>query len=239
MVMHRNAVVSRDDWFEAHRKHLEREKELTRLRDRLSEERRNLPWERVDKHYAFDGPNGTETPSDLFAGRSQLIVYHFMFGPDWEAGCPSCSLLADGFNGVVVHLAQRDVSFVVVSHAPFAKLDAYRKRRGWDFKWMSSAGIDFNHDYRVSFSPAEVATGNGYYNYVTQRLFGAEMPGLSVFHKDPDGRIFHTYSSYGRGLDALIVNYEYLDLVPKGRDEAGQKPHPMGWVRRHDEYARA
>ena len=122
---------------------------------------------------------------------------------------------------------------------PFAKLDAYCKRMGWDFKWMSSAGIDFNHDYRVSFSPAEVATGNGYYNYVTQRLFGAEMPGLSVFHKDPDGRIFHTYSSYGRGLDALLVNYEYLHLVPKGRDEAGQKPHPMAWVRRHDEYARA
>ena len=237
--MGEHRVVSHEEWIDAPTPFLAREKELTRLRDRLSEERRNLPWERVDKHYAFDGPNGTETPSDLFAGRSQLIVYHFMFGPDWEAGCPSCSLLADGFNGVVVHLAQRDVSFVVVSHAPFAKLDAYRKRRGWDFKWMSSAGIDFNHDYRVSFSPAEVATGNGYYNYVTQRLFGAEMPGLSVFHKDPDGRIFHTYSSYGRGLGALMVNYEYLDLVPKGRDEAGQKPHAMAWVRRHDEYARA
>ena len=160
--MGEHRVVSHEEWIDAPTPFLAREKELTRLRDRLSEERRNLPWERVDKHYAFDGPNGTETPSDLFAGRSQLIVYHFMFGPDWEAGCPSCSLLADGFNGVVVHLAQRDVSFVVVSHAPLAKLDAYCKRMGWDFKWMSSAGIDFNHDYRVSFSPAEVATGNGY-----------------------------------------------------------------------------
>ena len=236
--MENHRVVSHDEWIEARKQFVAREKELTRLRDRLSQERRDLPWERVDKAYIFDGPDGKETLADLFAGRSQLVVYHFMFHPDWEAGCPSCSLFADSFNGIVVHLEQRDVTFVAVSLALFGKLDAYRTRMGWSFKWVSSAGSDFNRDYQVSFTPQEVAKGEGYYNYVTQRLFGTEMPGASVFYKDPAG-VFHTYSTYGRGLDAFMVNYQFLDVLPKGRDEAGQTPHPQAWVRRHDEYDRA
>ena len=236
--MENHRVVSHDEWIEARKQFVAREKELTRLRDRLSQERRDLPWERVDKAYIFDGPDGKETLADLFAGRSQMVVYHFMFHPDWEAGCPSCSLFADSFNGIVVHLEQRDVTFVAVSLALFGKLDAYRTRMGWSFKWVSSAGSDFNRDYQVSFTPQEVAKGEGYYNYVTQRLFGTEMPGASVFYKDPAG-VFHTYSTYGRGLDAFMVNYQFLDVLPKGRDEAGQRPHPQAWVRRHDEYDRA
>ena len=236
--MENHRVVSHDEWIEARKQFVAREKELTRLRDRLSQERRDLPWERVDKAYIFDGPDGKETLADLFAGRSQLVVYHFMFHPDWEAGCPSCSLFADSFNGIVVHLEQRGVTFVAVSRASFSKLDAYRTRMGWSFKWVSSAGSDFNRDYHVSFTPEEVAKGEGYYNYVTQRLFGTEMPGASVFYKDPAG-VFHTYSTYGRGLDAFMVNYQFLDVLPKGRDEAGQRPHPQAWVRRHDEYDRA
>ena len=236
--MENHRVVSHDEWIEARKQFVAREKELTRLRDRLSQERRDLPWERVDKAYIFDGPDGKETLADLFAGRSQLVVYHFLFHPDWEAGCPSCSLFADSFNGIVVHLEQRDVTFVAVSLALFGKLDAYRTRMGWSFKWVSSAGSDFNRDYQVSFTPQEVAKGEGYYNYVTQRLFGTEMPGASVFYKDPAG-VFHTYSTYGRGLDAFMVNYQFLDVLPKGRDEAGQRPHPQAWVRRHDEYDRA
>jgi predicted dithiol-disulfide oxidoreductase (DUF899 family) len=237
--MENHKVVSHDEWIEARKQFLTQEKELTRLRDRLSQARRDLPWERVDKSYVFDGPGGKETLADLFAGRSQLVVYHFMFGPDWEAGCPSCSLFADSFNGIVVHLNQRDVTFVAVSRAPFSKLDAYRKRMGWSFKWVSSAANDFNRGYQVSFTPEEVAKGEGYYNYVTQRLFGTEMPGASAFYKDPAGRVFHTYSTYGRGLDAFMVNYQFLDVVPKGRDEVDQKPHPQAWVRRHDEYGSA
>ena len=237
--MENHRVVSHDEWIEARKQFVAREKELTRLRDRLSQERRDLPWERVDKAYIFDGPDGKETLADLFAGRSQLVVYHFMFHPDWEAGCPSCSLFADSFNGIVVHLEQRDVTFVAVSLALFGKLDAYRTRMGWSFKWVSSAGSDFNRDYQVSFTPQEVAKGEGYYNYVTQRLFGTEMPGASVFYKDPAGGVFHTYSTYGRGLDAFMVNYQFLDVLPKGRDEAGQRPHPQAWVRRHGEYDRA
>jgi predicted dithiol-disulfide oxidoreductase (DUF899 family) len=231
-----HAVVSHSKWIEARQRFLAKEKELTRLRDEVSRERRALPWERVDKTYVFDGPNGKETLPDLFDGGSQLVVYHFMFGPDWDAGCPSCSLLADGFNGIVVHLLQRDVSFVVVSRAPFSTLEAYRKRMGWSFKWVSSSESDFNRDYYVMATPDEVARGEAYYNYVTQRPFGTELPGASVFYKDPAGRVFHTYSTYGRGLDALMVNYQFLDLVPKGRDEDGMQPHPQAWVRRHDEY---
>ncbi len=205
------------------------------MRDQLSQQRRDLPWERVDREYVFDGPSGKETLSGLFAGRSQLIVYHFMFGPDWEAGCPSCSFWADNFNGIVIHLNERDVTFLAVSRAPFSKLDAYRKRMGWSFKWVSSSANDFNWDYHVSFTPEAVAKGEIDYNYTTQRA-GTEMPGASVFYKDPSGKIFHTYSTYGRGLDMVNVAYHYLDLVPKGRDEAGQRPHPQAWVRRHDEY---
>lgn len=234
--MENHAVVSHGEWIEARQRVLAKEKEFTRLRDQLSGERRALPWERVDKNYVFEGPHGAETLADLFDGRSQLIVYHFMFGPDWDAGCPSCSLFADAFNGVVVHLRQRDVAFVAVSRAPYGKLDAYRQRMGWSFKWVSSGESDFNRDYQVLATPDEVARGEAYYNYVTQRPYGTELPGASVFYKDPAGRVFHTYSTYARGLDAFMVNYQFLDVVPKGRDEEAMQPHAQAWVRRHDEY---
>ena len=235
-MMVKHTIVSHDQWLKARQQFLAKEKEFTRVRDELSRERRDLPWERVDKAYVFDGPNGRVTLSDLFAGRSQLIVYHFMFGPDWDAGCPSCSLFADNFNDIIVHLNQRDVSFVVASRAPLSKLEAYKKRMGWSFTWVSSAGTDFNLDYHVSFTPDALAQGEGYYNYTTQKIWDSEMPGASIFYKDPGGAVFHTYSTYGRGLDMLMLNYHYLDLVPKGRDEDGMKPHAQAWVRRHDEY---
>lgn len=234
--MEDHAVVSHGEWIEARQQLLAKEKELTRLRDQLSRQRRALPWERVDKTYVFEGSNGRQTLSDLFDGRSQLIVYHFMFGPDWDAGCPSCSLFADSFNGIVVHLRQRNVTFVVASRAPYSMLDAYRRRMGWGFTWVSSGESDFNRDYQVLATPDEVARGEAYYNYVTQRPFGTELPGASVFYKGPAGRVFHTYSTYGRGLDAFMVNYQFLDIVPKGRDEEGLRPHAQAWVRRHDEY---
>lgn len=234
--MDNHKVVSRDGWLEARTQLLAKEKQLTRLRDQLTQERSELPWEPVERRYVFDGPQGIETLADLFAGRSQLVVYHFMFGPDWNAGCPSCSLFADSFNGIVVHLQQRDVTFVVVSRAPFSKLEAYRRRMGWSFKWVSAGESDFNRDYQVLITPDEVARGEGYYNYTVQRAFGTEMTGASVFYKDPAGKVFHTYSTYGRGLDAFMVNYQFMDIVPKGRDEADQRPHPQAWVRRHDEY---
>lgn len=234
--MEDHTIVSHGEWIEARRRFLAKEKEITRLRDELSEQRRALPWERVDKTYVFEGPHGAETLADLFDGRSQLIVYHFMFGPDWDAGCPSCSLFADAFNGVVVHLRQRDVAFVAVSRAPYSKLDAYRQRMGWSFKWVSSGESDFNRDYQVLATPDEVARGEAYYNYVTQRPYGTELPGASVFYKDPAGRLVHTYSTYARGLDAFMVNYQFLDVVPKGRDEEAMQPHAQAWVRRHDEY---
>jgi predicted dithiol-disulfide oxidoreductase (DUF899 family) len=235
-MMENHKVVPHGEWIEARQQFLAKEKEFTRLRDQLSQQRRDLPWERVDREYVFDGPNGKETLSDLFAGRSQLIVYHFMFGSDWEAGCPSCSFWADNFNGIVVHLNQRDVTFLAVSRAPFSTLAAYRERMGWSFKWVSSLANDFNRDYHVSFTPEEVAKGEIDYNYTMHRPFGTEMPGASAFYKDPSGKVFHTYSTYARGLDILNVAYHYLDLVSKGRDEAGQKPHPQAWVRRHDDY---
>jgi predicted dithiol-disulfide oxidoreductase (DUF899 family) len=234
--MEAHTIVAHEDWLQVRTRFLAKEKELTRLRDGLARERRELPWERVEKDYVFDGPAGRETLADLFGGRSQLVVYHFMFGPDWNAGCPSCSLFADSFNGIVIHLQQRDVTLVVVSRAPFAKLDAYRRRMGWTFKWVSSAENGFNRDFQVNCTPDEVARGEGYYNYAVQRPFGTEMPGASVFYKDAGGSVFHTYSTYGRGLDAFMVNYQFLDIVPKGRDEDAMRPHPQAWVRRHDEY---
>jgi predicted dithiol-disulfide oxidoreductase (DUF899 family) len=185
----------------------------------------------------FEGPKGRETLADLFAGRHQLVVYHFMFDSDWEAGCKSCSFWADNFNGIVVHLAHRDVTMLAISRAPFAKLDAYRKRMGWSFKWVSSAGTDFNRDYHVSHTAEELAAKDGYYNYTRQRPYATEAPGISVFYRDDDGAIFHTYSCYARGLDMLNGAYHYLDLVPKGRDEE-ELPAPQAWVRRHDEYDR-
>jgi len=212
-------VVSQDEWLEARRALLEKEKEFTRLSDEMSRLQRDLPWEIVAKHYRFEGPDGVETLSDLFAGRSQLVVYHFMFHPDDKAGCPHCSLRADGFGGIGIHLNHRDVTLVVVSRAPYAKLMEYQKRMGWTFKWVSSGGSDFNFDYHVSFTPEEVANKDALYNFTRQDPSVSEREGVSVFYKDPSGSIFHTYSTYARGIDILNVDYHYLDLTPKGRNE--------------------
>ena len=233
--MNHSKVVSRDEWLAARKQHLKKEKEFTRLRDKLSAERRELPWVKVEKNYVFDGPKGKETLADLFDGRSQLIVYHFMFGPEWEQGCPSCSFLSDHIDGGVVHLAHRDVTFVVVSRAPLPKIEAFKKRMDWRFKWVSSYGSDFNFDYHVSFTKDETTKGKVYYNYVMKEFPSDEGPGISVFYKDGTGDIFHTYSAYARGLDILVGAYNYLDLVPKGRDEA-ELPWTMAWVRHHDKY---
>jgi predicted dithiol-disulfide oxidoreductase (DUF899 family) len=227
-------VVSREEWVEARKALLAREKEFTRARDRLSEERRDLPWERVDKTYSFDGPRGSETLADLFDGRSQLIVYHFMFDPGWEAGCRGCSFWADNFERNVVHLAQRDVTLIAVSRAPLARLEAFKERMGWSFKWLSSGDGDFNFDYQASFPQEGSEGGEIFYNYTWRKAGMADLPGISVFYKDRDGAIFHTYSTYARGLDMLNAAYHYLDLVPKGRDEAGEQP--MAWLRHRDSY---
>lgn len=231
-------VVSREEWLVARKHLLAREKEFTRLRDRLSRARRELPWTRVEKSHAFDGPNGRETLPDLFGGRSQLLIYHFMFDPTWEEGCKSCSFWADNYDGVVLHLAHRDVTMVTVSKAPFGKLEAFRKRMGWSFKWVSSFGIDFNRDYHVSFPEDERKSGKAFYNYEMGTFPVSEAPGISVFYKDRDGAVFHTYSCYARGLDMVNGAYHLLDLVPKGRDEDGL-PGTMAWVRHHDRYRTA
>ncbi len=231
-------VVSQAEWLAARKELLGKEKEFTQLRDELSRQRRELPWERVGKEYVFNGQNGKETLADLFDGKSQLIVYHFMFGPGWEEGCPSCSLLSDHIDGSVVHLAARDVSLVVVSRAPLPQIEAFKKRMGWRFKWVSSYGNDFNRDYHVSFTKEDLAKGQMYYNYAMQQFPSEEGPGTSVFYKDGAGSIFHTYSSYGRGLDMLIGAYNWLDLAPKGRDEDGLA-YTMVWVRHHDKYSNA
>ena len=228
-------VVSEAEWLVARKDLLTREKELTRLRDEVSRHRRELPWVKVDKEYLFDGPDGKEALADLFDGRSQLIVYHFMFGPGWEEGCKSCSYLADHFDGANWHLPHRDVTFVVISRAPLSELEPYKKRMGWRFKWLSSHGNDFNFDYHVSATEEAKAKGKMFYNYRTDELMGDEMPGLSVFYKDENDDFFHTYSTYARGLDILVGAYNLLDLVPKGRDE-DDLGFTMDWVRRHDQY---
>jgi predicted dithiol-disulfide oxidoreductase (DUF899 family) len=227
-------VVSRDEWIAARKAHLANEKALTKARDRLSAERRALPWVKVEKNYVFDTPEGKKTLGDFFGGRSQLIVYHFMLGPDWGEGCPSCSYLADHFDGAALHLPHRDVMPTAVSRAPLPEIEAYTKRMGWRFPWVSSYGNDFNYDFHVSFKP-EQAEGDVYYNYEMRDFEVDEMPGLSVFIKDASGAIFHTYSAYARGLDILVGTYNFLDFVPKGRDEA-ELPWTMAWVRRHDDY---
>jgi predicted dithiol-disulfide oxidoreductase (DUF899 family) len=228
-------VVSPDEWLAARKELLAKEKQLTRQHDALSAERRKLPWTKVEKNYVFEGPNGEETLLDLFAGRSQLIVYHFMFGPDWEEGCPSCSFGMDHVDGALLHLAQRDVTFTAISRAPFPKIKAFKQRMGWRFKWVSSYGNDFNHDYHVSFSKDEIAKGKIYYNFGMNEFPSEEAPGLSVFYKDKSGAVFHTYSAYARGLEPIIGTYTLLDLVPKGRDEEGLE-FTMSWVRHHDRY---
>jgi predicted dithiol-disulfide oxidoreductase (DUF899 family) len=229
-------VVSHVEWLAARSEFLSKEKEFTRLRDELSRQRRALPWEKVEKRYRFDSAKGKVTLADLFGGRSQLLVYHFMFGPGWEQGCPSCSFWADHFDGAAVHLANRDTTLVVISRAPIDEIEAFKKRMGWRFPWVSSFGSDFNFDYHVSFTPEERANGRVEYNYAVMEGFPSEeAPGASVFAKDAAGEVFHTYSTYGRGIDILNGTYNLLDLAPKGRDEDGLA-FSMEWVRHHDRY---
>ena len=236
--MNPQQIVSSEDWVLARKQLLEKEKEFTRMRDELSRQRRELPWEKVEKRYVFEGPDGQETLADLFDGRGQLAVYHFMLGPDWPEGCPSCSMAADHFDRSRVHLAERDVTLIAVSRAGLDRIEAFRRRMGWSFKWVSSAANDFNRDYHVSFTPDEMAQGKVYYNYGVQPFPSEEAPGVSVFSKNADGEVFHTYSAYARGLEDLLGVYSLLDFTPKGRDEAGL-PHPMAWVRHHDRYETA
>lgn len=229
-------VVSHDEWLAARKKFLAKEKEFTKQRDELSRLRRELPWEKVEKKYVFEGVNGTETLSDLFDGRSQLLIYHFMFGPGWKEGCPSCSFLADAFDAIHPHIAQRDTTFVAVSRATLPEIDAFKKRMGWKFKWVSSSGTDFNYDYNVSFTKEQASGGNPLYNFGTIPAYGEEAPGASAFIQK-GGEIFHTYSTYARGLDILLPMYNWIDLTAMGRHEEGIKPHEMAWVRHHDRYS--
>ncbi|HTE82666.1 MAG TPA: DUF899 domain-containing protein [Reyranella sp.] len=227
-------IVSQEEWLQARKAFLAKEKEFTRARDELARQRRELPWVKVEKPYTFDAVEGRVSLGDLFGGKGQLLIYHFMMGPDWEEGCPSCSFWADNYNGVDVHLAHRDTALVAVSRAPLAKIDAYKKRMGWSFPWVSSYGSDFNFDHHVSFTPQEIAEGRGYYNYGVQPNM-SEQVGISVFYRNDRSEVFHTYSCYSRGVDMLNGAYHYLDLVPKGRDEDGLE-FTMRWVRRHDQY---
>jgi predicted dithiol-disulfide oxidoreductase (DUF899 family) len=221
--MMQNQIASHEKWLKARLELLAAEKEFTRQRDALTRRRMAMPWERVEKFYQFEGPSGTLSLADLFDGRSQLIVYHFMFAPDWEEGCKSCSFWADNFNGILIHLAHRDVTLTAVSRAPFAKIDAYKKRMGWSFPWVSSHGSDFNFDYHVSFTPEEIAAAKAYYNYEVRPVDVSDEQGISVFCKNEGGDVFHTYSCHGRGIDMVNCAYQFLDLVPKGRDEGGFK----------------
>ncbi len=230
-----HAIVLPKEWLTARKVLLEKEKEFTRLRDQLSEERRELPWVKVEKEYLFDSIIGKETLAELFENRSQLIVYHFMYGPDWEEGCPSCSFWADNFNNIIIHLNHRDITMIAVAKARLETLESYKVRMGWSFKWASSFNNDFNRDYQVSFTPEELDKGEVYYNYTKTTFPSEEGPGISVFYKNNDGDIFHTYSCYARGLDILNGAYHYMDLVPKGRDE-DRLEWSMAWLRRHDQY---
>jgi predicted dithiol-disulfide oxidoreductase (DUF899 family) len=232
--MQPQTIVSRDEWLAARKALLAKEKAFSHARDQLTAERQSLPRVKVEKTYVFDTPEGKKTLAELFGGKSQLFIYHFMLGPTWDEGCKSCSFLADHFDGALTHLAARDVAFVAVSRAPLAKIEAFRRRMGWHFPWVSSDGSDFNFDYGVSFKDEAVGT-EGDYNYARQQIESDELPGASVFYKDASGAVFHTYSTYARGLDPLIGTYNFLDLTPKGRDEA-DLPWTMAWVRHHDRY---
>jgi len=234
--MTNNRIATRDEWLVARKAHLAKEKELTRLRDQLSAERRELPWVRIDKPYVFEGPSGREILSDLFDGRSQLIIQHFMFGPGWKEGCVGCSFSVDHIEGALVHLEHHDVSYVAASRAPLPEIEAFKKRMGWRLKWVSSYGSDFNYDFHVSFKPDEIEKGEGYYNYEMRKIGIEELSGRSVFYKDESGDIFHTYSSYGRGGDLMLGTYNILDLMPKGRNETGPNHNMTDWVRHHDRY---
>jgi predicted dithiol-disulfide oxidoreductase (DUF899 family) len=228
-------IVAQDEWIAARKELLKKEKEITRLSDQLSAERRKLPWVKITKNYVFDGPGGRVTLADLFAGRNQLVMQHFMFGPDWQEGCPSCSFMADHIDGALPHLAASDVTMAAVSRASLAKIGAFKKRMGWCFQWVSSCGSDFNADFHVSFTKDELAQGRVNYNYTMQEFPSAEAPAISVFYKDATGGVFHTYSTYGRGVEVLMGAYRILDLVPKGRDE-DRLDFSMQWVRHHDRY---
>ncbi|MBW8640323.1 thioredoxin family protein [Hoeflea sp. WL0058] len=227
-----HAIVSHSDWLAARKELLKAEKDLTRLRDKVAQDRLALPWARVDKAYLFDTPEGQRSLPDLFDGRSQLLVQHFMLGPGWKEGCPSCSFMADHTDGMNLHLAHHDVTMIAVSRAPLDEIELYRKRMGWKFKWVSSFGSDFNYDYRVSFTPEEIASDRIDYNFGEWSMAGEEMPGVSVFFKDGAGDVYRTYSTYGRGVEVMMGAYAMLDLTPKGRNEA----RGMDWVRRHDRY---
>jgi predicted dithiol-disulfide oxidoreductase (DUF899 family) len=223
-------VVSHEAWLAARTAFLAKEKEFTKLRDELSEQRRELPWEKVEKSYRFEGPQGKQTLAELFGKRSQLMVYHFMFAPEWDEGCEHCSFWADNFNGIDVHLQHRDVSFVAISRAPLAKLEAFKKRMGWNFRWLSSGGSDFNYDFQASFKPEDIKKQSVLYNYRKIDFDMTDREGVSAFIKDEKGQIFHTYSTYARGIDLLNGAYNFLDLAPKGRDEHGP------WLEFHDHY---
>jgi predicted dithiol-disulfide oxidoreductase (DUF899 family) len=230
--MESHKIVSPSEWLAARKALLTKEKELTRLRDQVSAERLKLPWVKVEKDYVFDTTEGRKSLGELFGGRSQLIVYHFMFGPDWKEGCPGCSFLADHIDGANLHLAHHDVTLLAVSRAPLAKFLPFKKRMGWNFEWVSSNGSDFNFDFHVSFTPAQMAKGKAEYNFEEEKIDSDELPGLSMFYKDEKGGVFHTYSTYARGGDILIGAYNYLDMAPLGRNESGT----MDWMRHHDRY---
>jgi predicted dithiol-disulfide oxidoreductase (DUF899 family) len=231
-----HAVVSREDWLAARRALLEKEKALTRMRDALAAERRALPWVCIEKTYLFDAPDGRKTLADLFDGRSQLIVKHFMLAPGWGEGCVGCSFESDHVEGALVHVEKHDVSYVAVSRAPLAEIETFRKRMGWRFRWVSSFGSDFNYDFNVSFTPEEVAAGKGFYNYRMDDVPVEDLSGFSVFYKDELGQIFHTYSAYARGAEEVLGTYMLLDLTPKGRNETGPNRDLTDWVRHHDRY---
>jgi predicted dithiol-disulfide oxidoreductase (DUF899 family) len=230
-----HAVVSKDRWIAERKALLARERELTHLRDQIARERRALPWERIEKNYVFDATEGPRTLAELFEGRRQLLVQHFMLGPGWEQGCPSCSFMADHTDGMTVHLAHRNTTFVAISRAPLAEIQRFRQRMGWQFKWVSSNSNDFNFDFGVSFTPEQKAKGEVTYNYGTQPFESEELPGISAFVKDDAGDVFHTYSTYRRGVEVMMGTYNLLDLTPNGRDER-EVPYKMEWVRHHDRY---
>ena len=229
------AVVSNERWLSARKALLVREKELMRMQDQLARDRRSLPWQRIEKNYVFDTPEGRRTLADLFEGRSQLLVQHFMLGPDWEQGCPSCSFMADHADGMTLHLAHRDVTMVAVSRAPLSQISGFRERMGWEFRWVSSNASDFNYDFGVSFRPDDVARGDVAYNFGQRSFASEEAPGISAFYRDDSGQVFHTYSTYGRGVEVMMGTYHMLDLMPLGRGER-DVPYKMEWVRHHDRY---
>ena len=233
--MMQQRLATRDEWIAARKELLIKEKALTRAQDELAAERRRLPMVKVDKTYLFETSAGRRTLADLFDGRSQLVVYHFMMAPDWSEGCASCSLLADHLDGSIAHLAHRDVTLAVVARAPLANIEAFKRRMGWTFTWVSSFGSDFNYDFNVSLTPDQIASGTGIYNFAPAIIPIEELPGISIFFKDPAGEVYHTYSTYARGGEAFIGAYRILDLVPKGRDEEALA-FTMSWVRHHDKY---